>query len=180
MIYGIYAVISNFSWINLLLVFGILIAGLAFSALAAYRCYKYGQFKIGIGIYHLLQSFFKMLISTSINEIEKLGSEKVKNSKVTGQLKKNGGDIIQSSVYKVPGVIRKPLFLLMEIVPFGDIIVEVIEESKRNATGKLEDQVMKRVDSHVSSLKPNKNFTRFVGLTLLGNIVVMGFLTYWM
>lgn len=179
MIYGIYGVISNFSWTGLLLVFGILLAGVAFSALAAYRCYKYGQFKIGIGIYHLLQGFFKMLISTSINEIEKLGSEKIKNSKVTTLLKKNGGDIIQSSVYKVPGVIRRPLFLLMEIVPFGDIIVEVIEESKRNATGKIEDQVMKRLDSHVSSLKPHANFTRFVGFTLLGNILVMGCLSYW-
>ena len=119
------------------------------------------------------------MISTSINEIEKLGSEKIKNSNVSGLLKKNGGNIIQSSVYKVPGVIRKPLFLLMEIVPFGDIIVEVLEESKRNATGKLEDQVMKRLDSHVSSMKPHKNFSRFVGFTLLGNIVVMGCLSYW-
>ena len=177
---AIYEIISDFSWINLLLMFGILIGGVAFSALAAYRCYTYGQFKIGIGIYHLLEGFFKMLISTSINEIEKLGHDKVKNVKINGLLKKNGSDIIQSSVYKVPGVIRKPIFLFMEFVPFGDIIVEVLEESKRNATGKLEDQVMKRLESHVSSLKPHRKFTHFVSLALVGNIIVMSFLMYWM
>ncbi|UBZ07260.1 hypothetical protein LDL76_00775 [Salegentibacter mishustinae] len=179
-IYGIYGIISNFSWLSLLLVFGILIAGIAFTALAAYRCYTYGQFKIGIGIYHLLEGFFKILISRSIAEIENAGHEKMKKTKITGLLKKNGSNIIQSSVYKMPGIVRKPIFLLMEFIPFGDIIVEVLEESKRNATGKIEDQVMKRLASHVSSLRPHSNFTRFVVFTLLGNIVVMGCLTYWM
>ncbi|MFD0976558.1 hypothetical protein [Salinimicrobium gaetbulicola] len=178
-IYGIYLVVVDFAWINLFLLFGLIVSGIAFSGLAAYRSYNYAQFKIGIGVYHLLESFFEILITTSIKEIENGGKERLKKAKVTGLLKKNGNDIIHSSVYKIPGIVRKPMFLFMEFVPFGDIVVEVMEESKRKATWKVEDQVMKKLDSHISALTPHKNYTRFVGFTLLGNILVMGCLSYW-
>lgn len=179
-IYGIWIVLTNFAFLNLLLMLGLIIGGLAFSFLAAYRCYKYAQFKIGLGIYHLFAAFFKSLIKTSISEIENHGSEKMKKMKIQQLLKKNGNAQLQSSNFKVPGIIRKPIMILFEFIPFGDIIVEIIEESKRKAAGNIEDQVMNRVDTFVSTLTLQKKFTNFIVMILIVNIIVMSCLVNWM
>lgn len=180
MIYGIWIVLTNFAFLNLLLMLVLVIGGLAFSLFAAHRCYKYAQLKIGLGIYHLFAAFFKNLINTSISEIENHGSKKIKKMQIQQLLKKNGNAQLQSSNFKVPGIIRKPIMILFEFIPFGDIIVEIIEESKRKAAGNIEDQVMNRVDIFVSTLTPQKKFTNFIVMTLIVNIIVMSCLVNWM
>lgn len=180
MIYGIWILFTEFSYFNLLLFLGLIIGGLTFAGLVAFKCYKYAQFKIGLGVYHLFAAFFKNLINTCINEIELHGSQKLKKLKIHEVLKKNGNSQIQSSNYKVPGVVRKPVLLLFEFLPFGDIIVEIVEESKMKAASNMEDQVMKRLDTFVSNLKPHKRFTNFIVMTMVVNIIVMGFIVHWM
>ncbi|CAM4170988.1 hypothetical protein [Gillisia hiemivivida] len=180
MIYGVWILFTEFAYFNLLLILGLIIGGITFSGLAAFKCYKYAQFKIGLGVYHLFTAFFKNLITTCINELELHGSEKLKKHKIHEVLKKNGNSQIQSSNFKVPGIVRKPVLLLFEFLPFGDIIVEIVEESKRKVSSNMEDQVMKRMDTFVSDLKPHKRFTNFIVMTLVANIVVMGFLVNWM
>lgn len=179
-IYGIYILFSDFAFSNVLLLLGLILSGFAFSIVAALRCYKYAKFKTGVGIYYLFQAFFKNLVSTSIIELERSGLENIKKVKIQNLLQKNGNDLIQSSNLKVPGKIRKPIMFLMELIPFGDIIVEIIEDSKRNATEKLDNQVMVQMDSFVSSLQPDRKFTRFLGLTMFFNIIVMSGFVYLM
>ena len=178
--YGISELISDFDYFDLVLLLCLIIGGITFSGLAAYRCYKYAQFKIGLGIYHLLESFFKQVIRTSISQVENYSSEKLKKVKVHSIVKNNGIDIIKSSKIKVPGMVRKSVFLLMELIPFGDILVEIIEEAKQKASTKMEDKAMIRLDSYVANLKPHKNFTTFIGATMIANITIMSFLVYWM
>ena len=68
----------------------------------------------------------------------------------------------------------------MELIPFGDILVEIIEETKQKNSMNIEDKAMNQLDAYVSALKPHKNFTTFIGLTMLTNIIIMSFLVYWM
>jgi len=178
--YGLSEIISDFTYLNLLIWFILIVGGIVFSGIAAYRCYNYAQFKIGLGIYHLLEAFFKQLIRTSVTQIEKYGSEKIKSSKVQSLVKNNGIKIIQDSNVKFPWVIRKSIVVLMEFVPFGDILLEITEEAKRKTTEKMEDQAIGRLDSYVAALKPHKNFTTFIGITMVANIIIMSFLVYWM
>ena len=179
-IYGVSETISNFAYLDLVFLSLLIIGGLVFSGIAAYRCYNYAQFKIGLGIYHLLEAFFKQLIRTSITQVEKFGSEKMKRSRVQSLVKNNGIKIIQASSVKTPWIIRKSIVVLMEFVPFGDILSEITEEAKRKTTEKMEDQAIRRLDSYVAALKPHKNFTTFIGVTMSANIVIMSFLIYWM
>ena len=179
-IYGTYVLFADFAFFNILLLMGLILSGFTFSIVAALRCFKYAKFKTGVGIYYLFQSFFKNLVSTSVIELERSGRENIKKVKIQNLLLKNGNDLLQSSNLKVPGKIRKPILFLIDLIPFGDIIVEIIEKSNRNVEGKVDDQVIARMDTFVSSLQPNRKFTRFVGLTMVFNIIVMGGLVYLM
>lgn len=133
-----------------------------------------------MGIYHLLETFFKQIISTSVSQVENYSAEKLKKVRVHSIVKNNGIDIIKSSKVKVPRMVRKSVFLLMELIPFGDILVEIIEETKQKTSMNIEDKAMNKLDAYVAALKPHKNFTTFIGVTMLTNIIIMSFLVYWM
>lgn len=179
-VYGTYLLIANFASLHLLLLLGLLVSGISFSLFAAYRCYYYAQFRIALRIYHLLGPFFQTLISNSILEIENIGAEKFNKEKMDKLLKKNGLGLLRSSDEKIPARIKNPIMFLLNLLPLGLIMAEIMKKTGIKGINKMEDQVMKRLDFIVNALNPHRKFTRLVGLILIGDIIVMSCLVHWM
>ncbi|MCB9245855.1 MAG: hypothetical protein H6606_05440 [Flavobacteriales bacterium] len=172
--YSIIRLISlPFEFNKLLFVLLILIIGLGFTFISAYRTYQYVVLDTMRVIYGNLSSFFYRISELLIDKAENVfkGKADLTDSQITKVL--DLGNLLNARFQRMPRFMREGITMILDRIPFVGMLMDLKEDVLNGNKSEASAKLYGKMDHFISNSIFGKNNTRWVWWLLPLNVLIL-------